>query len=298
MAGPEAAPAGPPPAAPEPVRVRPGLAVLTLRTLVTEPVTSSSDEHTVLVNVGRPYRLAETLGPVARRTQGAPGDVAVVPAGVPMSVRSADGSPQPVESLVVALSPDLVAEVLDDAGAPSAADDLLPVLGARSPAVAQLASLVHDGLRDDSDLGRLALASLGSALAVAVVRDHSAARVAADRLDAGSGRGLSPAQVSRVLRYVEDDLTAPLSVPDLAARAHVSPFHFSRLFRAATGASPHQYVLRRRLARARELLLTTDLPVAAVAGACGFADQSHLTRHVRREFGLTPAALRTAARPG
>ena len=278
-----------------PVQLRPGLTALRLRTTVTEPVASTGAEHAVLVDVGRPYRLTETLGSASRRTPGTPGDVAVVPAGVPLTVRSADGTPQAVESLVVTLSPGLVAEVLDAAGRPGEVE-LLPAVGARSPAVAQLATLLCAGLPDRTDLGRLALESLGSALAVAVVRDHSTARGPAARPHPATDRGLAPRQLDRVLGLVEDDLAAPLTVPDLAATAHVSPFHFSRLFRASTGFSPHQYVLRRRLARARDLLLTTDLPVAAVATRCGFADQSHLTRHVRREFGATPTALRAAAR--
>lgn len=278
---------------PVPLTLRPGLAVTVVRTTVAELVVTTAAEHAVLVNVGRPYRLTETLGEVSRRTPGTPGDVAVVPAGVPLAVESADGTPQPVESLVVALSPDLVAEVLEAAGQRRAAE-LVPAVGSRSPTVSQLATLLAAGMPDGTDLGRLALESLGTALAVAVVRDHSTARTADHR--PAPAAGLAPRQLDRVLRMVEDGLATPLSVPDLAATAHVSEFHFSRLFRAATGLSPHQYVLQRRLARARELLLATDLPVAAVAARCGFADQSHLTRHVRRQFGRTPTALRAAAR--
>ncbi len=73
----------------------------------------------------------------------------------------------------------------------------------------------------------------------------------------------------------------------------MSPSHFTRVFRAATGRSPHQYVLGQRLERARRALLTTDTAIADIAGACGFADQSHLTRTMRRHLGLTPNALRT-----
>jgi AraC family transcriptional regulator len=64
------------------------------------------------------------------------------------------------------------------------------------------------------------------------------------------------------------------------------------MFRATTGYSPHQFVLLRRVERARLLLTTTDLPLVEVAHLSGFADQSHLARHTRRLFGLTPASLR------
>jgi AraC family transcriptional regulator len=244
----------------------------------------------VLVNVGRPYRLVETLDGAEHRTPGLPGDVAVVPAGTPFAVRSRDGTPQDVAALVVAVTPAALGEVLDAGGVRRVAGPL-PVVGARSPAVAALAGLLSAGLDDDGDAGRLARDSLALALLAALVRDHTTARVPAP-----PARGLSPEQLDRVLRHVEDQLAGPVAVADLAARAHVSEFHFSRLFRAATGASPHRYLVQRRVERARELLTGTDLPVAQVAARCGFADAAHLTRHTRRLLGAPPGALRAAAR--
>ncbi|MGY1773776.1 helix-turn-helix domain-containing protein [Blastococcus sp. SYSU D00813] len=267
----------------EPLALRPGLALLPVAGPVTESVVPPAAEHRVYVNVGRPYRLVETLDGGEHRTPGLPGDVAVVPAGLPFAVRSRDHAPQQVTSLVVAVAPGLLEEVTDGRRV-----ELLPVVGARSPAVSPLAGLLHAGLADRTDLGRLALGSLATALVAALARDHSAGRARAAREPGGLSRG----QLARVTRHVEDHLAEPLTVAELAALAHVSEFHFSRLFRAATGSSPHRYVLGRRVARARELLETTGLPVSAVAARCGFADASHLTRHTRRALGATPAALR------
>ncbi len=84
------------------------------------------------MNTGAPYRLVETLDGTTRRTHGLPGDVAVVPAGAELAVRSADGAPQEVESLVVSLSGALVDEVLDAAGAHPDRHALLPAVGSRS----------------------------------------------------------------------------------------------------------------------------------------------------------------------
>jgi len=72
------------------------------------------------------------------------------------------------------------------------------------------------------------------------------------------------------------------------------PYHFARLFRRTVGVPPHQYVLRRRVERAKELLLTGRLGLSEVALAAGFSDQSHLTRVFRRAVGLTPARFRRA----
>ncbi|RBY83316.1 helix-turn-helix domain-containing protein [Blastococcus sp. TF02A-26] len=269
-------------APPEALVLRPGLAVRSVAGPMAESVVPPDAEHRVYVNVGRPYRLVETLGDAEHHTPGLPGDVAVVPAGMPFAVRSRDGGLQPVSSLVVAVAPDLVEEVT--AGRRI---ELLPAVGARSPTVSPLGGLLHAGLADRSDLGRLALEALATALVSALARDHTSASPTI-RPPAALSRG----QLARVTRHVEDHLDLPMTVAELAALAHVSEFHFSRLFRAATGASPHQYVLGRRVARARELLTGTDLPVSAVAARCGFADASHLTRHVRRALGATPAALR------
>lgn len=273
----------------------PGLSVAVRSQLVTDLSLPPLPEHAVLVNVGRPYRLEEVVDGRVSRTPGAPGDVAVLPAGASLSCRSLDGSPQRVEALVVQLPPNLVAEVLSLAGGPGPGGALVPVVGGRSPVVAQLGALLHRGLDDDTDLGRLSLEALGHAFAVAVVREHSAP----GRRTPGAAppdRGLGPAQLRRVLDHVEEHLAGGLPLADLAAVAHLSPYHFSRLFRLATGASPHQHVLARRTDRARELLVSSALPLAEVARRAGFADQSHLTRHVRRRYGTTPAALRAAAR--
>ncbi len=274
-----------------PLELRPGLTVARVRGPVDERTRPPAAEHRVLVNVGGPYRLVESLGGTEHVTPGLPGDVAVVPAGTPFAVRSRDGSPQQVTALVVAVTPALLGEVLAEGGVRRAAEPL-PVVGARSPAVAALAGLLAEGLDDATDVGRLALDSLGRALLAALARDHTTAPPSGP----GAPGGLSPAQLDRVLRHVEEHLAGPVGVADLAARAHVSEFHFSRLFRAATGTSPHRYVVQRRVARARELLTGTDLTVAQVAVRCGFADQSHLTRHTRRLLGAPPGALRAAAR--
>ena len=276
---------------PEPLELRPGLEVLSTRGAIDERLVPAVPLHRVLVNVGRPYRLVETLGSEEHRTAGLPGDVAVVPAGLSFAVRSRDGTPQEVCSLVVAVAPGVVDEAFTAGGGRGTAG-LVPAVGTRSPAIAPLAGLLHTGLADRTGPGRLALESLGVALVAALVRDHTGTRPQAPAEPAGLSRG----QLDRVLRHVEDRLADPLTVAELAGLARVSEFHFSRLFRATTGASPHQYLLGRRLARAHELLTGTDLPVAAVAARCGFADQSHLSRHARRAFGAPPAAVRAAVR--
>ncbi|MFT7776240.1 helix-turn-helix domain-containing protein [Roseateles sp.] len=105
--------------------------------------------------------------------------------------------------------------------------------------------------------------------------------------------GLSSAARRRVLDFIDAHLDGPdLNLPGLAAQAHLSEFHFARMFRVCMGCSVHDWVAARRLARARTLLRGTALPLADIAAACGYAGASHLSRHVKATTGATPGQLR------
>ena len=83
----------------------------------------------------------------------------------------------------------------------------------------------------------------------------------------------------------------------LAAAAHLSAYHFARQFKAATGLPPHQYVIARRVERAKQLLQTeSDFTLAEVAASAGFSDQSQFSRHFKRIVGVTPGQFQTPAR--
>jgi AraC family transcriptional regulator len=104
---------------------------------------------------------------------------------------------------------------------------------------------------------------------------------------------LSKHKLRAVIEYIHEHLDADLSLDHLAAVAHVSPYHFARLFKNSTGLPPHQYVIACRIERAKELLRQRDrLPIAEVATEVGFAHQSHFTRHFKRLVGVTPRRFR------
>ena len=110
-------------------------------------------------------------------------------------------------------------------------------------------------------------------------------------------RGIKPRHVhfsrlQAVLNHVHANLAADLSAARLARRADVSPAHFCRIFRDATGVSPHQYVLAARLDLARKLLTQSTLPISRIAEECGFSSQSHLTASFRAAHSTTPAQYR------
>jgi AraC-like DNA-binding protein len=98
----------------------------------------------------------------------------------------------------------------------------------------------------------------------------------------------------RARDLVDSRYAEPLDLEALARAAHVSPRHFSRSFRRTFGETPYQYLLTRRLERARHLLRTTDLQVAEVCLAVGFASVGSFTTTFRRRVGVSPTAYRRA----
>jgi len=107
------------------------------------------------------------------------------------------------------------------------------------------------------------------------------------------GLGNERRPVQRALDYMRSNVAADLSIDDLAACAKLSPFHFVRSFRRVTGLPPHAYLTQLRLDRARALLADGTGP-SETALAVGFYDQSHLTKHFKRAYGITPGQYAAA----
>src|SRR5262245_65119511 len=94
---------------------------------------------------------------------------------------------------------------------------------------------------------------------------------------------------------MNDNCGRELSLAEIAGAAYLSEFHFSRLFKKITGATPHAYLASLRIERARRLLAESDLPIAEVGAEVGYASQSHFTKIFREATGMTPRAFRHAA---
>ena len=107
-------------------------------------------------------------------------------------------------------------------------------------------------------------------------------------------RRAAPAVRRRVRDYIDTYLTQPLTLGELADVAALSEYHFSRMFRLSFGRAPHAWVAEQRLARARELLRTTALPLAQIAADCGYANAGHFSHRFRDAHGTTPNTYRRA----
>jgi AraC family transcriptional regulator len=106
--------------------------------------------------------------------------------------------------------------------------------------------------------------------------------------------GLAAHQRRYLVEFIDSHLDEAISLGQLAALCALSEYHFARMFRESFGLPPHQYVLARRLDRARELLRTTSQPLGEIALACGFSSASHFTNRFRQSLGGTPGEYRQA----
>jgi AraC family transcriptional regulator len=141
--------------------------------------------------------------------------------------------------------------------------------------------------------GRLAAESLANVLAVHLIRHV----LAPSRPARGPDGALPRGRLRAVVEYIEEHLDASPSLEQMAAVARLSPYHFARQFKAATGLPPYQYVIMRRVERAKQLLQGGgDLSLAEVAAHAGFSDQSQFCHHFKRLVGITPGQFRTPAR--
>ncbi|UUO06359.1 AraC family transcriptional regulator [Blastopirellula sp. J2-11] len=184
------------------------------------------------------------------------------------------------ECVTIRITVDFLQRVANSMGEPTLS--VQPAVIRSDPFLVRSALTLAQAGRDQSSGDQLFSESLGTALTVRLLQAAGTQRPPLVRSP------LDTAVLQQVARYIDAHLGRALSVPQLAAVAGLSQWHFSRAFKTATGLTPHQYVVQRRLLRAKELLETTERKLAAIALDVGFASQSHLAVHFRRQFGQTP----------
>ncbi len=109
--------------------------------------------------------------------------------------------------------------------------------------------------------------------------------------------GLVDRRIRRAVELMHAHLDRDLPLEEIAAAAHLSPFHFARLFKKLTGASPHAYLASLRVERAQMLLAETDLSVTEIGARVGYSSSSHFAKAFRQAAGLSPRAFRNALIP-
>jgi len=196
----------------------------------------------------------------------------------------------------VLLADSFLNRIADSIGIDPSRVSIVDRLDGHDPQIERLLLMLMSELESDALGGELYVESLATALAIHLLRHHSSLSLRGEGdVRGGLGGGLAAPQLRRVVDYIDAHLTDHLSLDELAGIGGLSPRHFLRQFRKSTGLSPHQYVIRARVERAKTLLAGSAFPIAEIAGAAGFAHQQHLIRHFRRCTGVTPGRYRASA---
>jgi AraC family transcriptional regulator len=238
--------------------------------------------HNVSMQVGRPILVTSRCDGQALRRLQVPGDVKIVPPGVPRVWETESATVK----LSMYLSPSLLFSAAESMGVDVDHVAIAPQLHVRDPRLEHIGWAVKAEIESIEPLGRLYGESLGLALASHLLRayrpTHSTPALSR----------LSRVRLARVLEFTRANLANDLSLVTLAAIAGVSPSHFKTLFKQSVGMPVHQYVIRQRVEYAAELLQSRSARLVDVAAQAGFANQSHMARCMRRILGVTPATLR------
>jgi AraC family transcriptional regulator len=252
---------------------------------------AGSSEHLVFLSLAHGRVRCDSNGESAQYDL-FPGYVAIQPASKPVSW-SWDTR---LTFSVMRLDPAFLDRVASDAFGLSPGDyELTPTERASDPVIANVAGvLAREALRREPG-SALYAESLASMLAVHLLRNYSRRLEAEPARDADTAPAPQSRPVADALRFLQSRYASEITLNDLAEAVHLSPFHLARLFKQETGASPHQYLIELRVNAARALLDagSGQRSLAQVASAVGFADQSHLTRHFKRRFGVSPRHLRS-----
>ena len=165
--------------------------------------------------------------------------------------------------------------------------ELIDRLAIRDPFLEQLAYAFKN--EQENGMGdRLYLESLQTMLCAHLLRHHCSTAIVTTEVTGG----LSASKLRQVIDYIQFNLERDLSLAQLASVAHVSSHHFGKLFKQSMGLTPHQYVMKCRIERAKKLLRNRKLTLTEISLATGFCHQSHFTNAFRRCTAFTPRQYR------
>jgi AraC family transcriptional regulator len=217
------------------------------------------------------------------------GSINVVPAGSSVQWER-EGS---MDLLFIYLEPSLVARIATESFELDASRTVLPPINGLNLPELRSAMLAVDAELRTGGVGASLLAeSFANVLAVRLIRYITGS----GRLKGAADGVLPRHKVRRVIEYIMENLEGNPTLEGMAAVVHLSLYHFSRQFKAATGLAPHQFVIARRIERAQHLLRTNgELGLAEVALRSGFANQGHFCLHFKRIAGVTPRRFRENA---
>lgn len=243
------------------------------------------NEHMILISLGRCTGELRTADGLLMGQPAVPYSVCVIPSGHSFQGR-VDGE---AEFISLFLDPGLVAGAAA-AENPRRQIELVEKTTASDLLVSNVAMALLRERGSNGLSGRLYAESLANLLAVHLLRHYSEPHPGFR----SSGGGLTGYKLRKVTNFIEENHERDLALAEMAGAAGISPFHFAREFKRATGLAPHQYLIKVRIDRAKAWLAKSELPIVEVGLRAGFNNQSHFTRLFHHRTGLTPKAYRKA----
>lgn len=238
-----------------------------------------AQQHLILVHLEIPTQAEQRLEARFQKDQFQVGDILIVPAHVPHYARWDTEH----RYLILSLDPSVFLHTVQATENWDKAE-LVPHFATADPLIHGIGLALKAELESNGLGGRLYVDSLSTTLFMHLLRHYTAQKPI---LPAQEG-GLPTYRLRQVIEYVDAHLDRDLTLAELAAVARMSPNYFIQLFKQSTQLTPHQYVVQRRVARAKQLLIEGKLVIADIALQVGFAHQSHLNRHFKRLIGVTP----------
>jgi AraC family transcriptional regulator len=212
------------------------------------------------------------------------GDIAIIPAGIAHRCNWNTT----VQFGILAIEPILLQQIGQDWINPDKIELTPQFMSKRDDLIQSIFSTLSAELATGGIGSNLLVDSLKTTLAIHLLRNYC---TTFPRLSSYAD-GLSAAKLTLITDYINSHLDRDLKLTELSAIAQISPYHFLRLFKKSVGITPHQYILQQRIDRAKYLLRSSNLDVAAIALRVGFCDASHLTRCFKSILGKTPSQWR------
>ena len=210
-----------------------------------------------------------------------PGSITIVPKGPVPRIQVADAA----ELVSCTFTSDFLHDIEEELG-PKQIREVNFKSGLQDSTSGNLLNLLMQEMESGGHFGTFYAESIARALIARLL-------LVPHELEGSLDNSSLPAHIlRRVQERIEADLPNQISLQDLAMESRYSRTHFLRLFRASTGQTPYQYVLNRRLERAKSLLQKTLMPLVSIAAACGFSSQTHMTDLFRSHIGETPLHYR------
>lgn len=243
-------------------------------------------EHVILVSLtdGCKGELITSSGVGVRGTQSR-GNICVLPAGLKHQA-ALEGDSQ---HLALYLEPSVISKAASEAHL-SGGFEIAERYTRSDKVISSIGIALLDELNSEGLSGRLYAESLANVLAIHLLR-HYANTTSHPIAFTG---GLPANKLRQVEEFIDANYSRDLKLAELAQVAGMSSFHFAREFKRSTGTTPHQYLIKLRIERAKALLAKKDLPLIEVGLQSGFSHQSHFTRLFRRLTGTTPLSYRQA----